>query len=312
MTRYLITGVAGFIGSTLAHALEARGGEVRGVDDLSIGRRENIADLPKLDFRQGDLRDAEMMKRVCEGIEVVFHDAAVPYAVGSGRDAFAGHSTNVDGTLNLLHAAREAGVRRVVFASSATVYGDQAENPKSESMTPEPSTPYATQKLIGEHFLRLFSRMYDMETVALRQFNVYGPRQDPTSAYSGVVARFCDRMRRGEEIVIHGDGEQARDFVYVDDVVQANLCAAEAPAAKVTGRAFNIGSGRAVSLNHAFTQIATAMGDRRPARHEAARAGDIRLAVADISLAKQNLGYSPKVSFEEGVRRTAEWFRARR
>jgi UDP-glucose 4-epimerase len=308
--KYLVTGVAGFIGRSIAAELLKRGETVRGIDSFITGKPANLAGLEAMEFMEGDLADPAACARACAGVEIVFHEAALASVPRSVADPVATNVNCVDATLNLLVAARQAGVRRVVYAGSSSVYGDSPTLPKREEMLPNPISPYAVAKLAGEHYMRVFSRVYGLETVVLRYFNVFGPFQDPTSHYSGVLAIFCRRMLAGEQPTIYGDGEQSRDFTYIDNVVHANLLAAAAPAAKVSGQMMNLATGTRITLNETFGILRELTGyDGKPA-YEQARAGDIRDSLADIGLAGELLGYEPIVDFREGLRRTVEWYRA--
>ena len=309
MAKYLVTGVAGFIGRSIAAALLARGESVRGVDNFLTGKRANLAGLDAMEFVEGDLADPAVCARVCAGVEVVFHEAALASVPRSVADPVATNRNCVDATLNLLVAAREAGVRRIVYAGSSSVYGETPTLPKREEMLPAPITPYAVAKLAGEHYLAAFSRVYGMENVTLRYFNVFGPHQDPTSQYSGVLAIFCRKMLAGEQPTIYGDGEQSRDFTYIDNVVAANLLAAEAPGEKVAGRMMNVATGSAVSLNQTFELLCGLTGYSGKPAYGPSRSGDIKHSLADIQLAKELLGYAPQVDFAEGLRRTVDWYR---
>ncbi len=310
MATYLITGIAGFIGSALARAVLERGDQVRGLDNFSTGKRENIAAIrERIDFHEIDLADAAALGDVCRGVDYVLHQAASPSVPRSVKDPVTTHRANVDGTLNLLLAARAAKVKRVVFASSSSIYGDTPTLPKHEQMLPNPLSPYAVSKLAGEMYLRSFYRMYRLETVALRYFNVFGPRQDPTSQYSGVLAIFIPKMLQGEQPTIYGDGEQTRDFTFVANAVSANLLACTAPAEKVCGRAFNVATGQRFSLNQTVGILRKLTGYHGEAQHGPERVGDIKHSLADISLAEANLGYKPLVHFEEGLRQTVAWYR---
>ncbi len=310
MATYLITGIAGFIGSALARAVLERGDQVRGVDNFSTGKPENITAIrERIDFQKLDLADASALGDICRGVDYVLHQAAIPSVPRSVKDPVTTHRANVDGTLNLLLAARAAKVKRVVFASSSSIYGDTPTLPKHEQMLPNPLSPYAVSKLAGEMYLQSFYRMYRLETVALRYFNVFGPRQDPTSQYSGVLAIFIPKMLQGEQPTIYGDGEQTRDFTFVPNAVSANLLACTAPAEKVCGRAFNVATGRRVSLNETFAALKKLTGYTGEAKHGPERVGDIKHSLADISLAEANLGYKPLVHFEEGLRQTVAWYR---
>jgi nucleoside-diphosphate-sugar epimerase len=308
---YLITGSAGFIGSTLAHELIRSGSRVRGVDNFSTGKWENIADIAtELDFREADLSDPKVAHAACEGVDVVFHEAANPSVPKSVQDPLDSNKTNLDATVNLLVAARDAKVKRVVYAASSSAYGDAPESPKEEGMIPDPVSPYAVAKLSGEHYMRSFYRCYRLETVCLRYFNVFGPRQDPSSPYSGVLAKFITEMIENRQPTIFGDGLQTRDFVYVDNVVQANLLASRAPSASAAGRVFNIAAGDGIALNHVFEIVKSMTNYGGTVRYAAERTGDIRHSVADVSLAARWLGYKPNITFEDGLRRTVDWYLA--
>ena len=309
MAKYLVTGVAGFIGRSIAAALLARGETVRGIDSFITGRRENLFGLEGMEFVEGDLADPAACAEVCRGVEIVFHEAALASVPRSVADPVATNVNCVDATLNLLVAAREAGVRRVVYAGSSSAYGDTPTLPKHEGMMPNPISPYAVAKLAGEHYMRVFARVYGMETVVLRYFNVFGPYQDPTSHYSGVLAVFCRRMLAGEQPTIYGDGEQSRDFTYIDNVVHANLLAAGAPAEKVSGRTMNTAAGARITLNETFRLLRELTDYEGEPAYANPRAGDIRDSLADIGLAGELLGYQPVVDFREGLRRTVEWYR---
>jgi UDP-glucose 4-epimerase len=310
LASYLVTGAAGFIGRSIAAALLARGETVRGIDNFIAGKRSNLSGIEGMEFIEGDLADPAACDRACAGIEFVFHEAALASVPRSVDDPVATNVNCVDATLNLLVAARAAGVRRVVYAGSSAAYGDAPTLPKHESMLPNPISPYAVAKLAGEHYLRCFTRVYGLETVVLRYFNVFGPYQDPTSHYSGVLAIFCRRMLSGEPITIYGDGEQSRDFTYIENVVNANLLAAAAPAEKVSGRMMNLATGTRITLNEIFKILQELTGYSGQPAYAPTRAGDIRDSLADIQLAKELLGYKPTVDFREGLRRTVDWYRA--
>jgi UDP-glucose 4-epimerase len=310
MATYLITGIAGFIGSSLARALLAQGSQVRGIDNLSTGKRSNLtAILGKIDFCEADLLDGEALQKACRGVDYVLHQAAIPSVPRSVADPLESNRANIDATANLLVAARDAKVKRVIYAASSSAYGDTPTLPKREDMPPHPISPYAVAKLTGEFYMTSFWRCYGLETVSLRYFNIFGPRQDPASPYSGVLARFITQMLKGDQPVIFGDGEQSRDFTYIDNVVSANLLACQAPAAKVAGRVFNIATGRRVDLNETFRVLKTLTGYKGDVGYGPERAGDVKHSLADLSLAKEHLGYAPGVDFEEGLRRTIEWYR---
>lgn len=310
LPKFLVTGAAGFIGRSIAAALLNRGESVRGIDSFITGRKENLSGLEKMEFVEGDLTHPEDCARACDGVDVVFHEAALASVPRSVTDPSGTNLHCVTATLNLLVAARAAGVRRLVYAGSSSAYGDTPTLPKREDMLPSPISPYAVAKLAGEHYMQTFSRVYGLETVVLRYFNVFGPYQDPTSHYSGVLAIFCRRMLAGEQPTIYGDGEQSRDFTYIDNVVNANLLAAEAPAARVSGRMMNAATGTRVTLNETFRILRELTGYTGEPAYAPARSGDIRDSLADISLAGELMGYKPVVDFREGLRRTVDWYRA--
>jgi nucleoside-diphosphate-sugar epimerase len=310
MSLYLITGIGGFIGSSLARALLSRGEQVRGVDNFCTGKRENLADiLDRIDFHEADIVDLAAMHKACAGVDFVLHQAAIPSVPKSVLDPLGSNQANVDGTVNVLIAARDAKVKRLVYAASSSAYGDTPTLPKREDMKPDPISPYAVAKLASDHYLISFYRCYQLETVALRYFNIFGPRQDPSSPYSGVLAKFITVMLRGEQPSIYGDGEQSRDFTYIDNAVEANLLACKAPAAKVAGQMFNVATGRRVSLNETFKLLQPLTSYKGQPKYGPERGGDIKHSLADISKAEAGLGYKPKIDFEEGLRRTVEWYR---
>ena len=310
MAVYLITGIAGFIGSSLAEALVKRGDTVRGVDNFITGKRENVALLlDRIDFREADLRDADAMLTACEGIDVVFHEGALPSVPRSVKDPIPSHECNINGTFNLLNAAKAAGVKRVVYAASSSAYGNQPDMPRRETMVPMPISPYAVQKLTGELYMKSYWQVYGLETVSLRYFNIFGPRQVPDSPYSGVMAKFILQMMRGEQPTIFGTGDQGRDFTYIDNAVSANLLAAAAPAGKVAGRVFNVACGERHTLKETFAVLAKLLEFKEPVLFGPERNGDVRDSLADVSAAKEAFGYQPLVGFEEGLRRTVGWYR---
>jgi UDP-glucose 4-epimerase len=312
MGRFLVTGVAGFIGSTIARALIDRGDKLRGLDDFSTGKWENLTGITgSLDLREASLLNPPELTAACEGIDCIFHQAALPSVPKSVADPYRTNAVNVDGTLNLLIAARDAGVKRVVYAASSSAYGDSHVLPKREDMVPRPISPYAVQKLTGEHYMNVFSSVYGLETVSLRYFNVFGPRQDHSSQYSAVLAKFIMQMLQGRAPTIFGDGEQSRDFTFVENVVRANLLAAEAPAAEVSGKVFNIATGKRYSLNQTYKLLQGIIGFAGEPIYLPPRAGDVRHSLAHIGLAQKHLGYSPSESFESGLARTVEWYQAR-
>jgi nucleoside-diphosphate-sugar epimerase len=311
--RYLVTGGAGFIGSNLTRALLAAGNRVRVLDNFLTGKRENLAGLADahggaFELMEGDIRDRAATRKAMEGVEYVLHQGALPSVPRSVADPVLTNDINVAGTVNVLVAARDAGVRRVVFAASSSAYGDTPELPKRESMTPNPKSPYAAQKLTGEHYMRIFHEVYGLETVSLRYFNVFGPRQDPQSMYAAVIPRFITCVMRGEPPTVYGDGRQTRDFTYIDNVIQANLAACSAPKA-ACGGVFNIACGERVSLLDILEIVYDLAGRRVEPRFELSRPGDVRDSLADISRSREIVGYDPKVPFREGLRTTFEWFR---
>jgi nucleoside-diphosphate-sugar epimerase len=305
----LVTGGAGFIGSHLTVALAESGSRVRVIDDLSTGYRSNLEGIDgDVDFIQSSLIDDAQTRRALEDVEVVFHQAAIPSVPRSVENPVETHVASVDATFALLLAARDRGVRRVVYAASSSAYGDQPELPKREDMRPNPLSPYAVAKLVGEYYCQAFTRVYGLETVSLRYFNVFGPRQDPSSQYSGVVARFISALLSDQTAMIHGDGEQSRDFTYISNAVDANLRASESTQA--VGHVINIANGVRVTLNRLFDTLKNLTG-----RHDAQveydepRPGDVRHSLADISQARALLGYEPRVDLDEGLRRTIDWWK---
>lgn len=310
MSLYLITGIAGFIGSSLSRAVLNQGDEVRGLDNLSTGKIANIAEvLDQIDFRKVDLLDWDAVHDACRGVDYILHHAAIPSVPRSIQDPIGSNRANVDGTVNLLVAAKDARVKRVVYAASSSAYGDTPTLPKREDMPPNPISPYAVAKLASEYYMSSFYRCYGLETVRLRYFNIFGPRQDPTSPYSGVLAKFIPLMLDGRAPTIFGDGTQSRDFTYVDNAVRANLLACNAPADEVAGRIFNIASGQRVTLNETFQILKTLTAYSGDINYTSVRNGDVKHSLADLSLAEKHLGYKPIVHFEEGLRRTVEWYR---
>src|SRR5688572_7716036 len=308
----MVTGGAGFIGSHIAAALVANGARVRIIDDLSTGYRENVNEVGgDVDFVHASLADENALRKTLEDVELVFHEAAIPSVPRSVENPRQTHIASVDATFSLLDAARKMKVRRIVYAASSSAYGDQPILPKVEDMLPDPLSPYAVAKLVGEYYCRVFSRVYELETVSLRYFNVFGPRQDPSSLYSGVVSRFISALLSGEQPVIYGDGEHSRDFTYIDNVVAANLSAAEAP--KASGRVINVANGMSITLNQLLAELKELTGkhDVTP-RYEPERLGDVRHSLADITLARELLGYESKVDLREGLRRTIDWWKSSR
>ncbi len=310
MALYLITGIGGFIGSSLARALLAKNEQVRGIDNFATGKRENLQEiLPQIDFREADILDLDAMHKACAGIDYVLHQAAIPSVPKSVLDPIGSNRANVDGTVNVLVAARDAKVKRVVYAASSSAYGDTPTLPKHEAMTPDPISPYAVAKLASERYMISFFRCYGLETVSLRYFNIFGPYQDPSSQYSGVLAKFITQMLRGEQPSIYGDGQQSRDFTYIENAVEANLLACHAPASQAAGKVFNVATGRRVTLNETFQLLRGMTSYKGQPNYAPERGGDIKHSLADISQAEKNLGYKPKVDFEEGLRRTVDWYR---
>lgn len=306
---YLVTGGAGFIGCNIVRSALERGSSVRVLDNFSTGHRHNLADLKDhIEVIEGDLRSYHVVRKAMEGVEVVFHQGALPSVPRSIADPITSNEVNVQGTLNILHAALDAGCRRTIFASSSSIYGDAPESVKSEDLHVRPLSPYAVSKLAGEKYFQVFNHIYGLETVAVRYFNVFGPYQDPDSPYSAVIPLFVRAILAGEAPVIDGDGEQSRDFTYVDNVVHANLLAADAPGAP--GNVINIACNDSISVNQLATDIARLLGreDIKPV-HGPSRAGDVKHSCADITLARKLLGYEPVVSFEEGLARTVLFLR---
>src|ERR1700722_13324450 len=284
MAVYLITGIGGFIGSSLARGLLRRGGRVRGGDNFSPGKRENLAQiLGQIEFHEADILDLKAMQHACAGVDYVLHQAAIPSVPKSVLDPIGSNQANVDGTVNVLVAARDAKVKRVVYAASSSAYGDTPTLPKREDMTPNPISPYAVAKLASEHYMISFFRCYGLETVALRYFNIFGPRQDPSSPYSGVLAKFITLMLKGEQPTIFGDGTQSRDFTYIDNAVSANLLASKAPAAEVAGKVFNVATGRRVDLNETFQALKKITGYHGDVKYGPERAGDVKHSLADLT-----------------------------
>lgn len=310
MSISLVTGAAGFIGSSIVRALLARGERVRGLDNFETGKLENLQAVMKdIDFCEIDILDYPKLVRAFDGAAIIYHQAALPSVPLSVSDPVRSHRININGTFNVLMAAREAKVKRVVYAASSSAYGETQVLPKKEDMPPDPISPYAVQKFTGELYMKSFARVYGLETICLRYFNIFGPRQDPSSPYSGVLAKFITTMLEGGSPVIYGDGEQTRDFTYVDNAVSANLLAAAAPAKAVAGECFNIGTGQRISLNQTAQLLQEIIEDAGQAKYGSPRVGDVRHSQADITRAKAALNYSPEVTFKEGLRRTVEWYK---
>ncbi|MGH9891824.1 MAG: SDR family oxidoreductase, partial [bacterium] len=300
---YLVTGGAGFIGSHIVEGLVAGGRKVRVIDDFITGRRENLNGLlEKIELVQGDILDLDLVKKAVEGVEVVFHQAALRSVPLSVDNPLATNEVNTQGTLNVLVASRDAGVGRVVYASSSSVYGDSPQLPKREEHATAPISPYAVSKLAGEHYCSVFTKVYGLETVSLRYFNVFGPRQDPNSQYAAVIPKFISRALQGEPLEVHGDGLQSRDFTYIDNVVQANISAAATK--QGIGEAFNVASGEAYSLLDLISALSKIIGRDLPRQHTPSRKGDVRHTLADTAKARRLLGYDPRIAFEQGLRKT--------
>jgi nucleoside-diphosphate-sugar epimerase len=309
LASYLVTGGAGFIGSHLSEELVRRGHTVRVIDSLITGKRNNLSHLPSVEFCEGDVADLDACRAAVKDIDYVLHQAAIPSVPRSVKDPLTSNRANIDGSLNILVAARDAGVKRLVYAGSSSAYGNTATLPKREDMPTDPLSPYALQKLVAEQYCAMFTRLYGFEAVTIRYFNVFGPRQDPGSPYSGVISLFATAVLEGREPTIYGDGEQTRDFTYVANVVDGVLRACEAP--KAPGQVINVATGGRISLNELWATMNRLAGTSLSARHVDARAGDVRDSQADISKAKSLLGYEPTVFLEEGLRRTIDWYRSR-
>ena len=308
MSFYLVTGGAGFIGSHLTEELVERGERVRVADSLITGNRRNLAHIAGVEFVEGDLADLDVARRAAHGIDYVLHQAAIPSVPRSVEDPVTSNRANIDATLNVLVAARDAGVKRVVYAASSSAYGNTPTLPKHEDMPTSPLSPYALQKLVGEQYMQLFTALYGLETVSIRYFNVFGPRQDPSSPYSGVISLFAKALLHNTPPAIYGDGEQTRDFTYVANVVDGVLRAVTAP--RASGQVINVATGSRISLNKLFETMRAVMGSRLEPTYAAPRAGDVKDSQADITRAQTLLGYQPLVPLEEGLRRTLDWYRS--
>jgi nucleoside-diphosphate-sugar epimerase len=308
MPTYLVTGGAGFIGSNLVEQLIADGAAVRVIDNFSTGKRENLEPFRKqIDFREVDICNLSVLQKAVADCDTIFHQAAIPSVPKSVIDPISSHNADVTGTLHVLWAAKEAGVKRVVYAASSSAYGDSDVLPKREDMPPRPISPYGLMKYVGEEYCRLFTLLYGVETVSLRYFNVFGPRQDPTSQYSGVLSRFITNMLRGDRPVIFGDGEQSRDFTFVSNVVAANLQACRSP--KAVGHVYNVACGTRITLKEVVRVLNRILGTNLDPVFEPPRAGDIKHSMADIQRAAGDLGYSPQTGFENGLIKTVDWYR---
>jgi nucleoside-diphosphate-sugar epimerase len=308
MAHYLVTGGAGFIGSHLAEELLRRGETVRVVDNLSTGKRQNIAHIPSVEFIEGDLADLDVARRAVKGVDYVLHQAAIPSVPRSVEDPITSNRANIDASLNVLVAARDAGVKRVVYAGSSSAYGNTPTLPKVETMAPAPLSPYALQKLVAEQYCQMFTRLYGLQTVTTRYFNVFGPRQDPSSPYSGVISIFISALCERRRPTIYGDGEHTRDFTYVANVVDGVLRACTADNA--SGEVINVATSGRISLNTLFNTIRNLVGSTVEPIYAEPRAGDVKDSQADISKAKRVLGYQPSVTFEAGLAKTVEWYRS--
>jgi len=310
MSQYLITGVAGFIGSSLAHALIANGEQVRGIDNFITGRRENITALSdKLDFHEASILDEAALAKASRGVDFILHQAALPSVPRSIADPAETNLHNVTGTINVLNAGLKAGVKRIVYAASSSAYGDTPTLPKQEDMPPKPISPYGVSKLAAEFYMQAFYRTFGLETVSLRYFNIFGPRQEPNSEYSAVLAKFITLMLKGQSPTIFGDGLQSRDFNYIDNCVSANLLACKAPAEKVAGQVFNVATGKHTSLNETFCLLQELIGFSGPVTYAPERKGDIKHSLADITRIREAMGYEPSADFREGLKRTVEWYK---
>ncbi len=309
MAHYLVTGGAGFIGSHIVRRLVADGHRVRVLDNLSTGSMDKLADvIDRVEFFEGDLRQEADCQAACAGVEMVFHEAALPSVPRSVEDPQTFHVNNIDGTFQLFFAAKEAGCRRIIYAASSSAYGDQPTQPKLESMLPAPLSPYALNKLVGEYYARVFYESYGLETLSLRYFNVFGPHQDPESQYAAAIPAFVSTILKGDQPLIFGDGEQTRDFTHIDNVVEANMMAAAAQTTQ--GQVVNIACGESVTINQVITTISKLLGTDCKPRYAPPRAGDVMHSLADITLAREVIGYEPHVMFEDGLARAIEWYKA--
>ena len=308
MSLYLVTGGAGFIGSHLTEELIRRGEQVRVADSLITGHRKNLAHLSGIDFLEGDLADLSVAHRAVQGVDYVLHQAAIPSVPRSVEDPVTSNRANIDSTLNVLVAARDARVKRVVYAGSSSAYGNTPTLPKQEDMPTNPLSPYALQKLVGEQYMQMFTALYGLETVTIRYFNVFGPRQDPSSPYSGVISIFARALLENKAPTIYGNGEQTRDFTYVANVVDGVLRAVKAPGA--SGQVINVATGSSISLNRLFASMRDIVGSRLEVMYGPPRSGDVTDSLADITRARALLGYEPSVSFESGLKKTLDWYRS--
>ncbi len=305
---YLVTGGAGFIGSHLVEKLVGDNARVRVLDNFTTGKRENIAPfLDRIELIEGDIADPDICRRACDGVEVVFHQAAMPSVPRSVEDPVTSHRTNIDGTFNLLVAARDAGVRRFVYAASSSAYGETETLPKIESILPDPLSPYGVQKLTGEQYCTVFAKCYGLSTLSLRYFNVFGPRQNPKSQYAAAIPAFITAILRDDAPLVYGDGEQTRDFTHIDNVVHANMLAARAD--ETQGEVMNAACGERITINEVIAEINRVLGKQVKSKHVDERAGDIKHSWADIGLAERLIGFKPLVSFAEGLRSVIDWYK---
>ncbi|HUS47022.1 MAG TPA: SDR family oxidoreductase [Phycisphaerae bacterium] len=310
MARYLVTGGAGFIGCNMVRFLLARGHDVVAIDDFSTGKRENVTDIAdRMELIEGDVRDRKAVDRAVAGCKAIFHEAALASVPRSVADPVASHDVNVNGTITLLEAARATGVKRIVFAASSSAYGDRQESPKHEAMTPAPISPYAAGKVAGEAYMQGYAAVYGLETLSLRYFNVFGPYQDPAGAYAAVIPAFIGRLLHGQRPVVFGDGEQSRDFCYIENVCEANWLAANAPPDVCNGQALNIACNRAVSLNQLLRLLGELLNIRVRAEYTDPRPGDVKHSLADIARARDMIGYQPKIYFEHGLAKAIDWYK---
>jgi nucleoside-diphosphate-sugar epimerase len=310
MAKYLVTGGAGFIGCNLVRFVLDKGHDVVVVDNFATGKRENLADVAdRIELIEGDIRDRATMDRAVAGCEAIFHEAALGSVPRSIEDPAATHDVNVNGTLVVLEAARAAGVRRVVFAASSSAYGNREESPKHEGMTPMPVSPYAASKVACEQYMQGYAAAYGLQTLCLRYFNVFGPRQDPAGPYAAVIPAWAGRLLKGQRPIVFGDGEQSRDFCYIDNACEANWLSAAAPAEVCDGRPLNIACGRSTTLNQVLARLGELLGTEVSAEYAAERAGDVRHSLADVRRAREAIGYVPRVHFEEGLARAIGWYR---
>ncbi len=309
MRHFLVTGGAGFIGSHIVHALVQRGDQVRVLDNLSTGKRENLADVAdKIEWLEGDLAGLDDCRRACEGVEMIFHEGALPSVPKSVDDPVSSHEANINGTFNILLAAREAKVQRVIYAASSSAYGDSPSLPKTEDMKPNPMSPYALHKLTGEYYCKNFWDHFGLQTLSLRYFNVFGPRQDPTSQYAAAIPAFVTAILRDEQPIVYGDGEQTRDFTHIDNVIHANLLAADVK--ETCGEVVNIACAHRVSINEVLKEINRLLGKSVEAKYVEGRSGDVKHSLADVGLAHTLIGYEPIVPFAKGLEMAIDWYKA--